>query len=203
MAEVEKSLGGICSTQSDLEDRARKVQERLEEAIDNGEKQWLDDGLLSDWLNLVAEKCQIWQKEAEMVHVWNQKYLDEFHTDIEFHLRCIIEKPESQKTEKDTKMEAALLELLLDVIERKNRLAVLNKLLVSPTAQKVEDERRNESPKILDNTFDSEHGENKGADKEQRKKKKLKLRLKKIKKKMAQGSEKRKQKANVTSGNTQ
>lgn len=54
---------------------------------------WEKNIKVDEWLLAVNEKSDLVRKEATLIHLWREVYLDEFHAEIEYQIRCIIEKP--------------------------------------------------------------------------------------------------------------
>jgi hypothetical protein len=102
-------------------------------------QQWSSLPDMQIWLKLVSEKCTLMEREADYVYYWRAAHLDALHEDIEYQLRCIIQKPgrtrttvstfeplccilELQRVPCEIEHEARLLQMLINIIERKNAL---------------------------------------------------------------------------------
>ena len=92
------ALSKLDSEQDQLEDDAIKCSGILQQQT-GSDCHWTESVETHNWLSLVRQKGDIVGKEAELVRVWREEYLDELHSDIEFHLRCLIERPDSQKVQ--------------------------------------------------------------------------------------------------------
>ncbi|XP_059809821.1 MICAL-like protein 1 [Hypanus sabinus] len=98
----------------------------LEEKLRNCENDDDEDDLLVDWFKLIHEKHLLVRHESELVYTFKQQNLEERQADVEYELRCLLNKPEKDWTDEDRAREAELMQELITVIEQRN--AIINSL---------------------------------------------------------------------------
>ena len=52
-----------------------------------------DCELMSKWFQLVNQKNELVRLETDMMYKIKQQELEQEHSDVEYELRCLIEKP--------------------------------------------------------------------------------------------------------------
>ncbi|XP_028843770.1 MICAL-like protein 1 isoform X2 [Denticeps clupeoides] len=77
---------------------------------------------LVDWFTLIHEKHILLRRDAELVYVAKQQKLEERQSDVEFELRCLLNKPEKEWNKDDKDREKQLMEELVIVIEQRNHI---------------------------------------------------------------------------------
>uniref|UniRef100_A0A914YC10 LIM zinc-binding domain-containing protein n=1 Tax=Panagrolaimus superbus TaxID=310955 RepID=A0A914YC10_9BILA len=112
--------------------RVKAEHERLEMIGRNIEKEilfklgkeaieWKKDKKVDDWVAIIEQKCSAIRREAVLIHVWLEKYLNEIHADTEYQLRCVLERNDGKdRSQEDVSREAELLEVLVDIMSLKN-----------------------------------------------------------------------------------
>ncbi|XP_072444517.1 MICAL-like protein 1 isoform X1 [Chiloscyllium punctatum] len=106
----------------ELEHRGVALEEKLR-SCENDED---EDDLLVDWFKLIHEKHMLVRRESELVYTFKQQNLEERQADVEYELRCLLNKPEKDWTDEDRAREAELMQELITVIEQRN--AIINSL---------------------------------------------------------------------------
>ncbi|XP_077575427.1 MICAL-like protein 1 [Stigmatopora nigra] len=102
----------------ELEQRGVELEKKLRDNP-NAED---EEHLLVDWFTLIHEKHQLVRREAELVYTAKQQNLEEKQADVEYELRCLLNKPEKDWTEEDKSREQQLMAELVTIIEQRNQI---------------------------------------------------------------------------------
>ncbi|KAK1798875.1 hypothetical protein P4O66_007159, partial [Electrophorus voltai] len=111
MGVLEKQLDELEHTGVDLEHRLRECSNEEEE-----------ERLLVDWFTLIHEKHLLVRREAELVYTVKQQDLEERQADVEYELRCLLNKPEREWNDEDRDREKQLMAELVTTIEQRNQI---------------------------------------------------------------------------------
>ncbi|KAM6215035.1 MICAL-like protein 1 isoform 2-T2 [Rhynchocyon petersi] len=103
-----------------LEHRGVLLEERLRGGVTEGR----EDDMLVDWFKLIHEKHLLVRRESELIYVFKQQNLEQRQADVEYELRCLLNKPEKDWTEEDRGREKVLMQELVTLIEQRN--AIIN-----------------------------------------------------------------------------
>ncbi|XP_060044936.1 MICAL-like protein 1 isoform X2 [Erinaceus europaeus] len=103
-----------------LEHRGVQLEEKLRGGVNEGR----EDALLVDWFRLIHEKHLLVRRESELIYIFKQQNLEQHQADVEFELRCLLNKPEKDWTEEDWGREKVLMQELVTLIEQRN--AIVN-----------------------------------------------------------------------------
>uniref|UniRef100_A0A8C0EQ51 BMERB domain-containing protein n=1 Tax=Bubo bubo TaxID=30461 RepID=A0A8C0EQ51_BUBBB len=82
------------------------------------------DSLLVDWFKLIHEKHMLVRHESELIYIFKQQNLEQRQSDVEYELRCLLNKPEKDWTNEDRGREKVLMQELVTIIEQRN--AIVN-----------------------------------------------------------------------------
>ncbi|XP_008589242.1 PREDICTED: MICAL-like protein 1 [Galeopterus variegatus] len=96
----------------------------LEEKLRGGVHEGREDDMLVDWFKLIHEKHLLVRRESELIYVFKQQNLEQRQADVEYELRCLLNKPEKDWTEEDRGREKVLMQELVTLIEQRN--AIVN-----------------------------------------------------------------------------
>ncbi|XP_074727283.1 MICAL-like protein 1 isoform X3 [Strix uralensis] len=96
----------------------------LEEKLRSTEKDSPEDSLLVDWFKLIHEKHMLVRHESELIYIFKQQNLEQRQSDVEYELRCLLNKPEKDWTNEDRGREKVLMQELVTIIEQRN--AIVN-----------------------------------------------------------------------------
>ncbi|KAM4881263.1 MICAL-like protein 1 [Thomomys bottae] len=96
----------------------------LEEKLRGGAPEGHEDDMLVDWFKLIHEKHLLVRRESELIYIFKQQNLEQRQADVEFELRCLLNKPEKDWTEEDRGREKVLMQELVTLIEQRN--AIVN-----------------------------------------------------------------------------
>ncbi|KAI2663423.1 MICAL-like protein 2 [Labeo rohita] len=111
MSDLEKRL-------DELEQRGVDLEKSLRECSNDDE----EEHLLVDWFTLIHEKHLLVRREAELVYTAKQQNLEERQADVEYELRCLLNKPEKEWTPEDKDREKQLMAELVTIIEQRNQI---------------------------------------------------------------------------------
>nr|XP_020451757.1 MICAL-like protein 1 [Monopterus albus] len=111
MSQLEKQL-------DELEQRGVELEKKLRDNPNDED----EERLLVDWFTLIHDKHLLVRREAELVYTAKQQNLEERQADVEYELRCILNKPEKDWTEEDKSREQELMAELVTVIEQRNQI---------------------------------------------------------------------------------
>ncbi|XP_062444217.1 MICAL-like protein 1 isoform X3 [Rhea pennata] len=96
----------------------------LEEKLRSSENDSPEDSLLVDWFKLIHEKHMLVRHESELIYIFKQQNLEQRQSDVEYELRCLLNKPEKDWTDEDRVREKVLMQELVTIIEQRN--AIVN-----------------------------------------------------------------------------
>ncbi|XP_048870016.1 MICAL-like protein 1 isoform X2 [Brienomyrus brachyistius] len=111
MGELERRL-------DELEHRGVELEQRLRECQSDEE----EERLLVDWFTLIHDKHMLVRREVELVYTAKQQNLEERQADVEYELRCLLNKPEKEWSEEDRNREKELMAELVTIIEDRNQI---------------------------------------------------------------------------------
>ncbi|XP_059258015.1 MICAL-like protein 1 [Mustela nigripes] len=103
-----------------LEHRGVLLEEKLRGGVNEGR----EDDMLVDWFKLIHEKHLLVRRESELIYVFKQQNLEQRQADVEYELRCLLNKPEKDWTDEDRGREKVLMQELMALIEQRN--AIVN-----------------------------------------------------------------------------
>ncbi|KAL6110529.1 micall1 [Pungitius sinensis] len=111
MGQLEKQL-------DELEQKGVELEKKLRDDPNDED----EEHLLVDWFTLIHEKHLLVRREAELVYTAKQQNLEERQADVEYELRCLLNKPEKDWTEEDKSREQELMAELVTIIEQRNQI---------------------------------------------------------------------------------
>uniref|UniRef100_A0A3B3D593 BMERB domain-containing protein n=1 Tax=Oryzias melastigma TaxID=30732 RepID=A0A3B3D593_ORYME len=101
-----------------LEQRGVEL-ERIVRACWKGKE---EEKMLAEWFSLTLERLLLSRKSSELVHLMKQQNLEDRQADVEFELRCLLNKPESDWSQEDRGREQQLMDELVAIIEQRNQI---------------------------------------------------------------------------------
>ncbi|XP_077024900.1 MICAL-like protein 1 isoform X2 [Tamandua tetradactyla] len=108
-----------------LEHRGVLLEEKLRGGVNGvGPAEGCEDDMLVDWFKLIHEKHLLVRRESELIYVFKQQNLERRQADVEYDLRCLLNKPEKDWTDEDRVREKVLMQELVTLIEQRN--AIVN-----------------------------------------------------------------------------
>ncbi|XP_076286634.1 MICAL-like protein isoform X3 [Lasioglossum baleicum] len=78
--------------------------------------------LVLELFALVNEKNELFRRQAELMLLRRQQRLEEEHVEVEYQIRCLMSQSESTKTDYDKQREEALIQRLVQIVERRNEI---------------------------------------------------------------------------------
>ncbi|XP_076659942.1 MICAL-like protein isoform X3 [Halictus rubicundus] len=78
--------------------------------------------LVLELFALVNEKNELFRRQAELMLLRRQQRLEEEHVEVEYQIRCLMSRSESTKTDYDKQREEALIQRLVQIVERRNEI---------------------------------------------------------------------------------
>lgn len=111
-------MGTLERQLDELEQRGVELERRLRECSNEEE----EERLLVDWFTLIHEKHLLVRREAELVYTVKQQHLEERQADVEYELRCLLNKPEKEWIDDDRDREKQLMDELVTIIEQRNQI---------------------------------------------------------------------------------
>eukprot|EP00063_Salmo_salar_P011324 XP_013986159.1 PREDICTED: MICAL-like protein 1 isoform X2 [Salmo salar] len=169
MGELEKQL-------DELEQRGVALERELRDNPNDEE----EETLLVDWFTLIHEKHLLVRREAELVYTAKQQNLEERQADVEYELRCLLNKPEKDWNEEDKGREQELMTELVTVIEQRNQ--IINNM--DQDRQREEEEDKLVATMLKRKDFQKEPAAE-GEQQQQKKKKKEKFKPMKVLKRLS------------------
>ncbi|XP_062334374.1 MICAL-like protein 1 [Osmerus eperlanus] len=131
--ELQGEMGELEKQMVILELRGSELEGRLRGCISDQD----EEDMLVDWFRLVQDKHKLVRRDAELVYLTKQNYLEERQADVEYELRCLLNKPESEWSKDDRNQEHQLMDELVTVIEQRNH--IINSLEQDRQREKEED----------------------------------------------------------------
>ncbi|XP_071824191.1 F-actin-monooxygenase MICAL3-like isoform X3 [Apostichopus japonicus] len=116
--EIQRQLQEAEVKQRELEARGVEVEKALRR--EGGEEAVPEQDLMAQWFSLVNEKNALVRFESElMAQAWELE-LEDRHSHLEQEIRTRLAVDDSKKSEEDRKVEALLLEEMLEVVEQRD-----------------------------------------------------------------------------------
>ncbi|XP_068192435.1 MICAL-like protein 1 isoform X2 [Antennarius striatus] len=81
-----------------------------------------EEQMLKEWFILIHDRHILVRRDTELVHLKAQQKLEEKQADVEYRLRCLLNKPESDWSQEDRSLERQLMDELVAIIEQRNQI---------------------------------------------------------------------------------
>lgn len=128
MKDVKLELDEIELQQQGLERQGVRLEQLIRDKCETGPR--ADESSLSmdveelilELFALVNEKNELFRRQAELMLLRRQQRLEEEHADVEYQIRCLMCQPEATKTDFDKQREEALIQRLVEIVERRNEI---------------------------------------------------------------------------------
>ncbi|XP_030237033.1 MICAL-like protein 1 isoform X1 [Gadus morhua] len=131
--DLQGELGEVSARLEELELCGAQLESKLRDCRNKKE----EEAMLTDWMALIQEKQTLLRREAEITHLTEQKTLEERQADLEYKLRCLLIKPESEWSAEEEAQEQKMMEDLVAVIEQRN--AIISSLDEDRKREKEDD----------------------------------------------------------------
>lgn len=128
MKDVKLELDEIELQQQGLERQGVRLEQLIRDKCESGPR--ADDSsldmeveeLVLELFALVNEKNELFRRQAELMLLRRQQRLEEEHVEVEYQIRCLMCQPEATKTDFDKQREEALIQRLVEIVERRNEI---------------------------------------------------------------------------------
>lgn len=128
LKDVKLELDEIELQQQGLEKQGVRLEQLIRSKCESGLK--IDDislgadveELVLELFTLVNEKNELFRRQAELMLLRRQQRLEEEHADVEYQIRCLMTQHESTKTDFDKQREEALIQRLIEIVEKRNEI---------------------------------------------------------------------------------
>ncbi|XP_071259566.1 MICAL-like protein 1, partial [Salvelinus alpinus] len=130
--ELQVELGELEKRMDRLEPRGVEMERSLRDCQNDQE----EEDMLVDWFTLIHEKQMLVRRDAELVYMAKQHNLEERQADVEYELRCLLNKPECKWSKDDRYRDQQLMEELVTIIEQRNH--IINSLDQDRQSEKEE-----------------------------------------------------------------
>ncbi|GAB1859817.1 MICAL-like protein 2 [Camponotus japonicus] len=128
MKDVKLELDEIELQQQGLEKQGVRLEQLIRDKCESGPR--TEDSSLSadveelvlELFALVNEKNELFRRQAELMLLRRQQRLEEEHAEVEYQIRCLMCQPEATKTDFDKQREEALIQRLVEIVERRNEI---------------------------------------------------------------------------------
>ncbi|XP_028311379.1 MICAL-like protein 1 isoform X2 [Gouania willdenowi] len=117
-----------------VEQRGIELERRLRDCCYDQDK----EEMLTEWFSLVHQRHVLSYKDTELVYQLKQQKLDDRQSDVEYELRCLLNKPEGEWSRDDRGREQQLMEELVAVIDQRNQ--IINSLDRDRQREREQDE---------------------------------------------------------------
>ncbi|XP_041673085.1 MICAL-like protein 1 isoform X2 [Cheilinus undulatus] len=101
-----------------LEQRGIQLERNLRVCKNDKE----EEQMLTEWFSLVHERNALVRRDTELVYLAKQQKLEERQADVEFRLRCLLNKPEGEWSDEDRSEEQQLMNELVAIIDERNQI---------------------------------------------------------------------------------
>ncbi|KAM9746516.1 MICAL-like protein 1 [Menidia menidia] len=109
----------------ELDTKLKALEQRgieLERSLTGCKKGKEEEQMLTEWFSLIHERHILSRKDTELVYLSKQQKLEDRQADVEYELRCLLNKPESDWSQKDRGREQQLMDELVAIIEQRNQI---------------------------------------------------------------------------------
>uniref|UniRef100_A0A3Q2FRB1 BMERB domain-containing protein n=1 Tax=Cyprinodon variegatus TaxID=28743 RepID=A0A3Q2FRB1_CYPVA len=82
----------------------------------------MEEQMLIEWFILVHEQHILLRRNKDLVYLTKQQILEDRQADVEYELRCLLNKPEKDWSQEDKSREERLMAELVTIIEQRNQI---------------------------------------------------------------------------------
>lgn len=128
---INQELEDIEVKQSELERQGVRLEQTIREICDKSDAEAGADrdslgpeaeDLIIQLFDLVNEKNELFRRQTELVYMKKENRLEEAHADLEYQIRVLMARPESQRTPEDRLREEQLIGRLVQVVGLRNEI---------------------------------------------------------------------------------
>ncbi|XP_072225903.1 MICAL-like protein 1 isoform X3 [Leuresthes tenuis] len=124
-AEQDVSMEELQVQMRELHTQLETLEQRgieLEKTLRVCKKDKEEEQMLTEWFALMHERHILSRKDTELVYLTKQQKLEDRQADVEYELRCLLNKPESDWSQEDRGREQQLMDELVAIIEQRNQI---------------------------------------------------------------------------------
>ncbi|XP_027898477.1 MICAL-like protein 1 isoform X2 [Xiphophorus couchianus] len=115
--DLQKQMRSLDGDLEALEQRGVELERSIRDGRTGKEEQ-----MLTEWFGLVHEQHTLLRKNKELVYLTKQQILEDRQADVEYKLRCLLNKPEKDWDQEDRGREQQLMAELVTIIEQRNQI---------------------------------------------------------------------------------
>ncbi|XP_029365065.1 MICAL-like protein 1 isoform X2 [Echeneis naucrates] len=116
--DLETEIGEVDKLLEALEQRGIELERNLRDCKNTKH----EEQMLIEWFSLIHERRVLLHRDKELVNLTTQRKLEEKQADVEYQLRCLLNKPESDWSPKDRGQEQKLMDELVAIVEQRNQI---------------------------------------------------------------------------------
>ncbi|XP_038550856.1 MICAL-like protein 1 isoform X2 [Micropterus salmoides] len=116
--DLQAEMGELDRHLEALEQRGVELEKNLRDCKNDKE----EEKMLMEWFSLIHERHVLVCRDTELVYLTKQQRLEERQADVEYELRCLLIKPESDWSSEDRGREQQLMKELVTIIEQRNQI---------------------------------------------------------------------------------
>ncbi|XP_029014373.1 MICAL-like protein 1 isoform X2 [Betta splendens] len=117
--DLQAEMGALNKQLEALEQRGVELEKNLR---DKSCSQSEEEQMLLEWFSLIHKRHVLVCRDTELVYLRKQQNLEEEQADVEYDLRCLLNKPESDWSPEDRIREQQLMDELVGIIEQRNQI---------------------------------------------------------------------------------
>ncbi|KAI3360119.1 hypothetical protein L3Q82_014439 [Scortum barcoo] len=109
----------------DLDKHLEALEQRgveLERNLRDCKNEKKEEQMLMEWFSVIHERDVLLHRDTELVYLTKQQELEERQADVEYELRCLLNRPESDWSQDDRAREKQLMDELVSIIEQRNQI---------------------------------------------------------------------------------
>ena len=116
LKEIQQELADIEVKQIELERQGVNVEQAIrnvtepEDATAPNEAGIHVEEMILRLFDLVNEKNELLRRQTELMYIRRQQRLEEEHAELEFQIRCLMDRPDGEKTDEDRLREEELID---------------------------------------------------------------------------------------------
>lgn len=116
--ELKLQMGQVAEQLETVEQKGVELEREIRVCTNNKDK----EKLLMDWFSLIHQRHVLVRRDTELVYLAKQQELEQRQEDVEYELRCLLNKPEGEWSEEDRGLEQEKMEELVNIIEQRNQI---------------------------------------------------------------------------------
>uniref|UniRef100_A0A1A7X3A4 MICAL-like 1 n=1 Tax=Iconisemion striatum TaxID=60296 RepID=A0A1A7X3A4_9TELE len=118
------SMEDLQKQKTELESHLEELEQQgvdLERIVRDGRNS-KGEQMLREWIKLFHERQGLLHKDQELFNLIKQQHLEDKQADVEYELRCLLNKPEKDWSQDDRSREQQLMGELVTIIEQRNQI---------------------------------------------------------------------------------